>query len=126
MIFGSNELIYVPGSPLPITVEEFEDDEVVDDVVVPTAPPRTKVAKTSSAANLSSQLPAFTLDQTSQVVVDTAPETLPRTRRGKAKPKNDTSTKPNTPLRLYATIPPRTNSSTVSQVDMLCLTLSGG
>ena len=47
MTFGSNELIYVPGSPLPIMIEEFEeDDEDVD--VAPSVPPRTKVARTSS------------------------------------------------------------------------------
>ena len=109
--FGSNELIYVPGSPLPITVEEFEDEEVVDDVnVIPTAPPRTKVAKTSCAGL--SQPHAFTLDQSSPLA---APETLPRTRRGKTKPKSDPLTEPvSNPKRLYATVPPRTKYSTVS------------
>ena len=113
MTFGSNELIYVPGSPLPITVEEFEDDEVVDNVI-PTAPPRTKVAKTSCAEL--AQSPAFTLDQNSQVANVAAPETLPRTRRGKSKQKNDPSESLNNPTRLYATVPPRTKYSTVSHV----------
>ena len=49
MTFGSNELIYVPGSPLPIMIEEFEDeDEDVDTSVAPSVPPRTKVARTPS------------------------------------------------------------------------------
>ena len=26
-MFGSNELIYVPGSPLPIMIEEVEEEE---------------------------------------------------------------------------------------------------
>ena len=61
-LFGSNELIYVPGSPLPIMIEEAEEeeDEVEDDMVrdtpdqddnirnsPPSAPPRSKVARTS-------------------------------------------------------------------------------
>ena len=45
MVFGSNELIYVPGSPLPITMEEVEEEE--EEADPPSAPPRSKVARTS-------------------------------------------------------------------------------
>ena len=45
MVFGSNELIYVAGSPLPIMMEEFDEEE--EEVDPPSAPPRSKVARTS-------------------------------------------------------------------------------
>ena len=47
-MFGSNELIYVAGSPLPIMMEEFEEEEEEEEEVdPPSAPPRSKVARTS-------------------------------------------------------------------------------
>ena len=48
MMFGSNELIYVPGSPLPIMIEEEEEEEEEELEKVeetPTVPPRSKVSK---------------------------------------------------------------------------------
>ena len=45
MVFGSNELIYVAGSPLPIMLEEFDEEE--EEVDPPSVPPRSKVARTS-------------------------------------------------------------------------------
>merc|ERR1719450_461689 len=42
MTFGSNELIYVPGSPLPIMIEEVEEEEEI--LETPTAPPRSKMS----------------------------------------------------------------------------------
>ena len=45
MVFGSNELIYVAGSPLPIMMEEVDEEE--EEVDPPSVPPRSKVARTS-------------------------------------------------------------------------------
>ena len=49
MMFGSNELIYVPGSPLPIMIEEEEEEELEEEQEkleeTPAVPPRSKVSK---------------------------------------------------------------------------------
>merc|ERR1712198_801792 len=73
-LFGSNELIYVPGSPLPIMIEEAEEeeDEVEDDMVrdtpdqddnirnsPPSAPPRSKMSSPQVEERIQSRpLPA--------------------------------------------------------------------
>ena len=44
-MFGSNELIYVAGSPLPIMMEEYDEEE--EEADPPSVPPRSKVARTS-------------------------------------------------------------------------------
>ena len=57
MMFGSNELIYVPGSPLPIMIEEEEEEEeekLEQLEKTPTVPPRSKVSKRARAEGLSS------------------------------------------------------------------------
>ena len=54
-MFGSNELIYVPGSPLPIMIEEEEEEEeeeVEEELEkTPTVPPRSKVSRRARAAS---------------------------------------------------------------------------
>ena len=85
MMFGSNELIYVPGSPLPIMIEEFEeDDEDIDTSVAPSVPPRTKVARTSSMTkpdllpSYPKPLPRITLTEDSDEEGPNPPEIKPR------------------------------------------------
>ena len=47
LMFGSNELIYVAGSSLPIMIEELEEEEYENDTETPSVPPRApKVART--------------------------------------------------------------------------------
>lgn len=47
MTFGSNELIYVAGSNLPIMIEQLEEEEYEKEFETPTVPPRApKVART--------------------------------------------------------------------------------
>ena len=161
MTFGSNELIYVPGSPLPIMMEEMEEEEEEEAAppVAPSAPPRTKVARTTKlepppqfeclqSSNSESVLtttpecvprkkiknkpnpvcdsyafvePVKLPDISAEIIDDAAdktPQTLPRTRRGQHK-QNPIKTSRETvspPPRMYATIPPRTKTSSVSVV----------
>ena len=57
-MFGSNELIYVPGSPLPIMIEEEEEEELAEEEKepkkTPTVPPRSKVSRKARAEGPSS------------------------------------------------------------------------
>jgi len=47
MTFGSNELIYVAGSNLPIMIEQLEEEECEKEIDTPLVPPRApKVART--------------------------------------------------------------------------------
>eukprot|EP00092_Neocalanus_flemingeri_P008461 GFUD01009118.1.p1 GENE.GFUD01009118.1~~GFUD01009118.1.p1 ORF type:complete len:1981 (+),score=531.91 GFUD01009118.1:270-6212(+) len=47
MTFGSNELIYVAGSNLPIMIEQLEEEEFENEIETPMVPPRApKVART--------------------------------------------------------------------------------
>ena len=57
-MFGSNELIYIPGSPLPIMIEEEEEEELEEELEkleeTPAVPPRSKVSKRARAEGPSS------------------------------------------------------------------------
>ena len=83
MTFGSNELIYVPGSPLPIMLEEMEEEEEESPAAPPSAPPRTKVARTPKL----DPPPQFECLQSfySEPVLNNTPECVPR-KKVKSKP----------------------------------------
>ena len=105
MICGSNELIYVPGSPLPITIEECEDDDEED--APPTAPPRSKTKTSPETEKV--LIEAFTDDPPP----DQTPQTLPRNKKYQIKT-TDSDSSSQILSHPYATINPKTITITSS------------